>query len=78
MHMFKTSLNFVLCILQCVGGWIFAMTLNGWADGSRSSAVNTALKRKLCTTDKEHELATDSGSEKCSTVDSHIADKQEV
>jgi len=54
------------------------MTLKRSADGSHSSVVNMALKRKLCTTDKENEMATDSGSEKCSSVDSHIQDKQEV
>jgi len=54
------------------------MTLNGSADKSYNSGVITALKGKLCATDKEHELATESGSEICSSEDSNTEDKQEV
>jgi hypothetical protein len=61
------------------------MTLNGSADGSYSPGVITALKRKLHTTDREHEPATESGSEKCSSEQIHIQediceeeDEQEV
>jgi hypothetical protein len=57
------------------------MTLNGSTDGSYSPAVNMALRMKLCTTDKQHELATEIGSKKCSSEQSHIheeEDKQEL
>jgi hypothetical protein len=48
------------------------MTQNGSTDGSYSSAVNMALRMKHCAIDKEHELAKETGSKKCSSEQSHI------